>query len=555
MALLSSAAWLKTRDFLTCLSVSNLLFIRRWYDAEKLPERSLDYFRPGPAPDTFFLATLISIAIVAIVLFGFALAVRRFPHGRIGVLGRAGFLVLLALPLETVREHWNFQAGHIDVGSTISLLLIESMLVAGVVLSLRNNPRILRVAERVALVMVLALPAFIAYYALLRVQREDPSAWIAKPSLPWLPARIATGDVPAPRLLWLLFDEFDQRVALGLRKSNVELPEIDRLRSESMYATQAEQVAGFTLLAVPSLLSGRAFTNAEPADASTLMVTPAGGAEAISWRAEPNVFQKARTIGVNVAVAGWHHPYCRVLGDSTTHCLDVMSGNGSDALAVGQQAADAGLSSAVKLAFDRREESLLDVLRPPGKERTEHFAEPYLQQRQLREFHAIRDRAFADALDPRVGLLYAHFPTPHLYAIYDRHKKDYALSNTTSYYDNLALVDRIVGELRTELERDGLWESTSILITSDHGLRHAVWKGGLNWTPEFDALLEYGSSPTVPFILKLGGKQQPVVFEQSFSAVLTGDLVLAVLSGEVATPAQAAGWLTRHSAPNKVSVR
>jgi hypothetical protein len=38
-----------------------------------------------------------------------------------------------------------------------------------------------------------------------------------------------------------------------------------------------------------------------------------------------------------------------------------------------------------------------------------------------------------------------------------------------------------------------------------------------------------------------------MVAEDPFSGVLTGDLALAVLRGEVSTAAQAAAWLRRHA--------
>src|SRR5262249_1845057 len=111
-------------------------------------------------------------------------------------------------------------------------------------------------------------------------------------------------------------------------------------------------------------------------------------------------------------------------------------------------------------------------------------------------------------------------------------------------------VDRTVGEVRRLLEQAGLWDSTSLLITSDHGLRPQQWRGRYNWTPELERLTANGPSDTVPFILKLAGQRQGIVYDNSFSNVLAGDLCLAVLDGEVSTPEEASAWLTAHSAVN-----
>jgi membrane-anchored protein YejM (alkaline phosphatase superfamily) len=200
--------------------------------------------------------------------------------------------------------------------------------------------------------------------------------------------------------------------------------------------------------------------------------------------------------------------------------------------------------------------NLYDIFRPDADSVAEKLKDVSLQRHQQRQYFTIRDRAYRDAIDKRIDFLFVHFPTPHLFAIYNRQSQDFALSSKTTYYDNLALVDRTVGELRHQLEEAGLWDSTSILITSDHGLRRELWHGHLNWTPEFDKLLANGSSPLVPFILKLPGSHQGVVYDQSFSSVVEGDLALAVLKSEVTTPRQAWEWLAQHNAsPPDLSAR
>ena len=346
-------------------------------------------------------------------------------------------------------------------------------------------------------------------------------------------------------MIWLLFDEFDERLAFDDRQPGVALPELDRLRTESFVATHAVQTAGWTMLAIPSLLSGRIFGHSESADASTLLVQPPGSETSVSWRDQPNVFKRARELGVNTALVGWHHPYCRVLGDSLTRCFDEIDDTATDVLTHETFADESGLTGALSTAFAWRWMWLTGMF---GKtpHSSEHALDHYQQARVQQEYFRIRDRAYQQAVDPRVDFLYVHFPTPHLFAIYDGKRQDFTLSDKTTYFDNLALVDRTVGELRRTLEQSGLWDSTTILITADHGLRYALWHDGMNWTPEFDRLLENGQSPTVPFIVKFGGEDKATVFEPSFSSVVEGDLLLAVLRGDVSAPSQVGEWLAAH---------
>jgi hypothetical protein len=458
-------------------------------------------------------------------------------------------------PLESVRRYWNIQVGHVDWGSSAALLTIELLLAVGLGMTLAGSLRILRSARSVALAMVFMLPALLIDFFWSPAGAESLSAFQPKTSLPMLPARAASPKGRAPRLIWLLFDELDQRLAFNERQPSVQLPELDRLRSESFAATHAFQTGGYTMIAIPSLLSGRIYTNADMADADSLMVKPEDRAEEVDWRSEPNVFRRARELGLNAAVVGWHHPYCRVLGDDLVRCFDKPS-DPSPALLRETDAAEEGLARTIGLLFGRLAVNFYDIFRPDSDSVAEKLKDESFQRHQQQQYFALRDRAYQDAIDPRVDFLYVHFPTPHLFAIYDRQRQDFTLSKKTTYFDNLALVDRTVGEIRRQLEHAGLWDSTSILITADHGLRYELWHGHLNWTPQFDQLLANGASPLVPFILKLPGSHEGVVYDSALSSVVEGDLTLAVMAGEVTTPQQVSEWLARHHAsPMNISAR
>jgi hypothetical protein len=407
-----------------------------------------------------------------------------------------------------------------------------------------GNTRVLGPARHVALMLTLLFPSLMIDFAVSRVNAEPASAFLAKPSLPMLPVRAG----PQHRVIWMLFDELDQRLAFDARQPSVNLPELDRLRAESFVASHATQTAPWTIIALPSLLSGRVFSRAELVDAGTLRLYPEGSPQALNWGEESNVFREARALGVNAELVGWHHPYCRVFGDSMVRCLDVPGGHPTDALLRELTATDRGVLPMVASLFRLQLENLLDMLRSSGPAGSENLGSPFVQRRQLQQYFLIRDHAYSAAADPRIGFLFVHFPAPHLFAIYDRNRKDFTLSASTGYFDNLALVDRTVGEMRRSLERAGLWEGTSIVITSDHGLRPELWRGRYNWTPELQRLTEGGASDTVPLIVKLAGRDRPLAYDKPFSNVVTGALSLAILGGRVSTAAETAAWLDEHAA-------
>jgi hypothetical protein len=345
----------------------------------------------------------------------------------------------------------------------------------------------------------------------------------------------------------MIFDEMDQKVAFDARPASIQLPELDRLRAESIVANHATQTAEFTGIALPSLISGTFFRVTSMEGASKLEVVKEGSAATEDWRDQPNVFQHARQMGFNPALDGWYHPYCRIFGDELVQCFATPSGHAGRAMLRERHASQNGLWNTVGFLFQMQWENLKDLYRFDGSSGSETLKAAYLQNEQQQEYFQIRDHAYEAAVDPRIGLLLIHFPTPHMYAIYNRRERNFSLNSSLDYLDNLALVDRTVGELRAKLEAAGLWDRTSLLITADHGFRPNLWKGNYGWTDAMDKLFSTGASPTVPFIVKLAGKQEHAVFDRPFSNIVSGDLSLAVLSGRVSTAEQVQVWLDQQA--------
>ena len=100
-----------------------------------------------------------------------------------------------------------------------------------------------------------------------------------------------------------------------------------------------------------------------------------------------------------------------------------------------------------------------------------------------------------------------------------------------------------------------MWDSTTLMITSDHALRPWMWHNRYNWNAAFERVIGPGGSRTVPFILKLARQHEGAVYEPSVSNLTATQLSLAALSGEVATPQQAVAWLRGQGARRLVSER
>ena len=137
------------------------------------------------------------------------------------------------------------------------------------------------------------------------------------------------------------------------------------------------------------------------------------------------------------------------------------------------------------------------------------------------------DRALRLVTRPEIGLAFLHMPVPHPPAIYNRKQHQLTAENRNgSYADNLALADATLGKLRQAMEASGQWDNSFVLLTSDHPLRGRGPK-----------------HPWIPFLLKAPGQKEGLAYRQPFNNVLTHDLVMAVVRGEVHTPEEISIWL------------
>jgi sulfatase-like protein len=541
---LSEAARHQLKNLVTAFSLGTLVFIRRWYDMENLnllEAGGLNYFRSAPPGITLLISTILSSLVVSAVFWLAWLWVERHSTPGRRRFAHCAFLLVLLFPLESVRRYWNTVTGKFDVGSNVALWAVEGVVAAGFVMLLFGNTRVVYPARKVATWLTLLLPALLIDFTMTRLGMEPPDAYAPRPPAAMLPSRPSS-----PRIVWLVFDELDQHMVFDRRPADLELPEIDRLRSEGLMADHAAEISTHTTIALPSLLSGRLFTEAHPGGADVLQLQPEGSKQPVAWESQANVFGRARDLGVNSALAGWHHPYCRVIGDQLVHCFAVPSTHSTAALTVEAHAERDGVRGTIPRLFQRQLYNLADMLHSSEEPNSERFRDTEIQQDQQRQYLAIREAAYREAADPRVGLLFVHFPTPHPFPIYDRRSHTFELRAGLDYFDNLALVDRTIGELRRTLEQAGLWKRTALLIGGDHGLRAAQWKGQLGWTEEMDRLAGAYTPLDVPFLLRLPGSTQPATVTRSFSSVISAEVVLSVLRGEISTPAQAAAWLEGH---------
>lgn len=335
---------------------------------------------------------------------------------------------------------------------------------------------------------------------------------------------------PPGRVVVAVFDEFDRELAFEHRPDGVDLPNLDRLAAESLVAPEAYSTAPHTMVTMHALLTGLQLENATPVDTRSLSFALPDGS-ALSNDEAPSLFEESDERGAESAVAGWYHPYCRVY--DVDRCVWHP---------FGRQPVERTVASNALLTVARSFASLPPVLTenpltaPAKQGAVERFSKaPQLRAIESHEF--LSDHASEVVDDPAYEVVFLHFNAPHPAdgrGFYDPENGTLVASETSDYFDNLALVDETVGDLREQLEAAGLWQDTALVVTGDHGYRQANW--GPPGRVDESLKSEEGdplAGQTVPLLVKPAWPSDGPIHGEPVDNVIVHRLALAFLDGEV----------------------
>lgn len=528
------------RQLLVAFSLANLSFFGAWREVLSPQGFSyLYYWKQNPAAPALLAlaANVLLLASIFFITYRFAL---RFGGTTLQTIARAVFLIIFLRALNGVRiqfESLGTRELRLLFGR-VGFFAIELLVVALFIFVVARYGigRVARIAASVALVLSpFGLVGF-AQGTWLTVQYGRP-IWQERTPAPPFEALMQG----RPRVVWLIFDEMDERAAFAERPAGLSLPEFDRLRAQSLFASNAFPPAGHTSQSIPALLTGQLIAAVRPSGPDELMLTFPTLQRPVGWSTQPDIFSDARAARFNTALVGWYHPYCRVIGDRLTFCHWEAASQRTD---------PARLSLSKNLL--RQEVGLLDLLPSTGRladrlrvglSRTS--LEAY-RSGHLEDYRSLLAHAERVAADREFGLAFIHIPVPHPPNIYDRARNDFAVTGSGTYLDNLALADRTLGELRRAMESAGVWDETTVVLSSDHWWRTDYWGSRLFWSSGDEAARGEKVEHRVPFIVKLAGQRSAIAYDEPFNTVLTRDLILDVLGGKLTRPEQSAAWLDAH---------
>lgn len=303
------------------------------------------------------------------------------------------------------------------------------------------------------------------------------------------------------RVMWVIFDEWDNRLGFAARPRSLTLPALDALVARSLVGgrvlgPQGRVAVGemATQVAIPSLLAG------EPRKADQLD--------------RPNLFASAHERGWNVAIGGWYMPYCRAFAADSFRCY-------WDQMYLQSTTHGATLGEAIRIENRSLFETSMYSL----------FGQSLTSERHRDEYRKILEFAVEVERDASAGLVFLHFNVPHAPQFYDAATRRFDAPGRAigvAYSDALRLVDQTVGTLVEHLD-----SKTVLILSADHPLRIAEQVDGI-------------SDPHVPFLIHWPGQRVGFREDREFSSIRTTPLILAILDGKVRSPEEAARFLTKH---------
>ena len=555
------------RDFVIALSLSNLWFFNVWRYFLITHPNAYPYYHWKANPAPILLGTMLDILLLSAILW-IAITLARYSRNSFTLkIARFTFLIIFYLTLidlllmtlisdpsqlliDTLVKRPQALFTSFRTQTLFLWLGVLGFATAFVLTTILFHRLVFRRQQVIKLTTALLL--ILSPFVLVTFGQAT-SQWMSFRSGQRFVENSAPASTERPqsdrRVLWIIFDEMDFRLSFPDRPSSVQLPAFDRLRNEAIFAQNAYPPGGDTVLSLPSLITGKLVSWSHRTAANELMLTFADTNQTVPWSTQPNVFSRARTMGFNTALAGWYHPYCRIIGNSLTKCSWETASTGflpdKPIANLVSHSRDVPVTTSM---FRIAEAALL----PESLRIFLASTEGSIWRRYNLENHLnIHREAMALVRDPNIQLILVHYPIPHPPGIYDRSKHDFSFDSSSCYLDNLELADRSLSELRQEMEKAALWESTTVLISSDHRLRaDRVWQHHFIWQPPFTKVdpIVFNSirDERVPFVLKLAGERSGLNYELPFNTILSHDLVLALLSGAVSNEADAAKWLDEH---------
>ena len=531
-----------TKDFLLSLSLANLCMVDPWTRVLGLSNGDL-FFRRDPPTRMDLVGVVTAVLFLSAAFWSVGTLAREWGPRWLKASVRTIFLLTVLIPIHTlmirVPKLWWLEtrvtfwyAETARRAPSLAHFMIAFAIVAFLAIIVRYGRQIEKLAiPAVMLEIPFVLITFFQAGKLFWNYDQFLTQFRDQPTIAMNPTY--QGKAHA-RVVWLLFDELDNGMIDGSNRFGVAVPEIDRLRHESIIATKAISPAFCTRLSMPSYLSGHEVSTFDPVGPSSATTRMADTGRAGLWNPQTNLFAKAMSEGYTTAVVGWYIPYCRILKNSLNYCWWTPAY--SNSLKTGATIPDDILTQLWNAA---------DAA-PLGAQALTQIDKTARCEHRIGVFEDIIDRAKKLSGDPRYNLVFIHFPIPHPPGFYRADRRQFDCSG--DYVDNISLVDRTIGDMRTAMQAAGTWNDSTVIISSDHPYRTWLWGSIDERERAPKGADEDGLFANVPLLVKLPGQHRGVRYDRKFNTEILHDMILALVRGTISDPVELTGWLNENTA-------
>jgi hypothetical protein len=491
-----------------CLGIASLILVINYGD---LLGGGSDVRMHTPFPlASICYAQIVDILLVALLLFTILTVAARTRFYR-----WVGLIAAIVIPPYLIQRTQSLFPFDLIEGLVFILLVVWA---AVLLLLFMRFPRWYRQLMRIASVLAAALVIFAcsSIAQLLWVARWKPApnritaAWSQSPQPPRT----------HPRLVWIVFDELSYDQLFEHRAKDLDLPSFDALRAQSTLFTQTRPVGYHTVKIIPSLLTGRTVDGIRYNFHNHLWVryqdvgwAPISGAD--------TVFADAEHTGWRTAAVGWYNPYCAIYSDAIQDCYwtnrDMFDG---------LMAQNTPFWTNVRVPLQQVVREIKSPARADRDLCTFDVRHRYQTETDLQQ------HAYQVLSTDQADFVFLHLAVPHSPNIWSRIDNNYTQFCDSSYIDNLALADRVLGRIVSQLQSSPRWADTTLIVQGDHGWRIDAWDWLPAWTEEDDAASRRGFDPRPALLIHQPGQQQPETVSQPWPIIQIHSVVEQTLHGQ-----------------------
>lgn len=114
----------------------------------------------------------------------------------------------------------------------------------------------------------------------------------------------------------------------------------------------------------------------------------------------------------------------------------------------------------------------------------------------------------------------------------------------SDYIDNLALADKCLAHIRSKLEQNGQWDSSTIVVMGDHSWRTKLfWMTSRDWTPEEQAASRGEFDDRPAYLVKLPDQKSGTRIDVPFDALNTRRLFDELLAHRIGSSQELSVWV------------